>query len=210
MLLQNLHISSVIVFGGGKPFNGVLLVPREEVKVGQASTFIDNIWDTIEEANRLLPSHSRLIKEMILVADPHKPITKTDKGTIRVADTLALYSDEIEAAYTELESTRAIVPKQANSTLRDQIREAVYRVAQRDIRDDEDVFLAGWFLSLQLLVLSHISQVWTRFMQYSFVSSLFPSWLNKIFKFPKYPTIWSIHILRYRNSLHMQRTCRRG
>lgn len=49
----------------------------------------------VEEANRLAPTFSRIFKEMILVADPSRPLVRAGKGTVIREASLALYHDDI-------------------------------------------------------------------------------------------------------------------
>jgi hypothetical protein len=53
----------------------------------------------VEKMNAFAPQHSRLFKEMILVATLDKPFLYTPKGSMRRSVTLATYEVEINAAY---------------------------------------------------------------------------------------------------------------
>jgi hypothetical protein len=55
--------------------------------------------------NKVVPTHSRLVRELVLVEDPALPFAQTDKGTVRAKVTLEMYKDKIEAAYNKLEQT---------------------------------------------------------------------------------------------------------
>ena len=46
--------------------------------------------------NAYAPAHSRIFKEMILVADPKRPFARAAKGTFIRKRTLAAYDYEIE------------------------------------------------------------------------------------------------------------------
>lgn len=50
----------------------------------------------VEEANQHAPTFARIYKEMIIVADPKRPLPRAAKGTIVRAQALALYQADIE------------------------------------------------------------------------------------------------------------------
>jgi len=51
------------------------------------------------------PGFSKVFKELILIADPKKPLPRAGKGTVMRKAALALYHEEIEALYANIEST---------------------------------------------------------------------------------------------------------
>jgi len=102
ILLSNTRkISQVLVFGSGRPQNGLLISPARPI-MGDKD-FINEIWPVIEQMNNTVPAHSRVVKELVLVEDPRIPFALTDKGTVRGKITLNLYADQIERAYEGLE-----------------------------------------------------------------------------------------------------------
>lgn len=66
------------------------------------ANFIEEIWPTVEEANGQCPAHARISKSKILVVDPEKPMLRAGKGTVQREGTLRLYSDQIDALYSEI------------------------------------------------------------------------------------------------------------
>ena len=59
----------------------------------------NNCRHVIEEANHLAPTFARLFKEMIIVADPQRPIPRAAKGTINRRQAYILYEQEIDKLY---------------------------------------------------------------------------------------------------------------
>ena len=49
----------------------------------------------VHEANKLGPTYARIYKEMILIADPNKPLTRSGKGTVQRKAALIAYADDI-------------------------------------------------------------------------------------------------------------------
>lgn len=59
--------------------------------------FIFLVRHEVEEANKEAPAFSRIFKEMILVANPKKPMQRAGKGTVIRKATMKLYEAEIDA-----------------------------------------------------------------------------------------------------------------
>ncbi|KAF8592220.1 acetyl-CoA synthetase-like protein [Ramaria rubella] len=154
LLTNDPRIAHVVLFGSGQPLNGVIISPSNLTEAtlideSEAEAFREKIQDTIAKVNDTIPKHSRLIPQMILVENPSKPFVKTDKGTIRSKETLALYKTEIAAAYSSLDlgsqpQTTLPVPIVASeSQIRSSVRDVVQKVCGREIEDNTDIFDAG-------------------------------------------------------------------
>ncbi|THU97218.1 acetyl-CoA synthetase-like protein [Dendrothele bispora CBS 962.96] len=150
---QNPHVTASVMFGHGKFQAGIIIEPireeqfdpRDQVKLGE---FRNKIWPTIEKMNDFAPQHSRMFKEMILVASPSKPFTYTAKNTPRNNAIIKEYAPEIEAIYNSLEeSTQSSIPVPAHWDLESStefVRAVVKKVlVVEDIGDEEDVFQRG-------------------------------------------------------------------
>lgn len=140
-------ITGVVVFGAGKPLNGVLVRKDPSAQKLSSEEFIDAIWPTVERVNTIVPNHSRLIRQMVIVADTlNKPFLETDKNSIRTADTLDLYKEEIAAAYNALEAeaeTEAVKDVNTPEEIVEYVRDVVSKVARRPLGDDDDFFENG-------------------------------------------------------------------
>ncbi|KIK65759.1 hypothetical protein GYMLUDRAFT_194612 [Collybiopsis luxurians FD-317 M1] len=102
-------LSGAIMFGRQRDQPGILLepVPAYQIDIhndSEVSKFRNMIWDVIESANKIAPSFSRIFKEMILIADPKKPLPRVGKGTLARKAALALYDPEINKIYETVES----------------------------------------------------------------------------------------------------------
>ncbi|KAJ7214327.1 hypothetical protein GGX14DRAFT_563141 [Mycena pura] len=107
-------IKHAIMFGRGEFHAGVIVMPADEDAVDPSDMEVADlrgrIWPTVEEANRLSPTHSRIFKEagsslpmrrlapanifemqMILIANPSKPFEMTAKATPRRQAVLDAY-----------------------------------------------------------------------------------------------------------------------
>lgn len=152
VLTGDKRIAAAVMFGRSKFQPGVLIQPTgDEVfdprDVTRLAEYRTNIWGSINKANEQAPQHSRIHKEMILVAKPAKPFEFTAKGTPRRAAILEAYEEEIETLYQNLDQmlpTDVVIPREwslkSTTTL---IRDIVRVILERDIADTDDIFVAG-------------------------------------------------------------------
>ncbi|KAF9497912.1 acetyl-CoA synthetase-like protein [Pleurotus eryngii] len=104
LLNQDPHIRASVIFGHGQFNLGVMVDPTQSFDphdVKQLAEFRNAIWPTIERVNKIAPRHSHLLKEMILIALPTKPLEYTAKNTARRQRIIAHYKAEIDALYQE-------------------------------------------------------------------------------------------------------------
>lgn len=145
ILLRDQRIKHIVVFGKGKPQNGVLVDPAPGTQ-GPRS-FIDEIWPTIVAMNKEVPMHSRLVRELVLVANPGRPFALTDKGTVRGKITLALYEKEIEDAYSHLEdstSSKWELPVTFDvESIQTFLVTVIEEVLGREVNNSDDLFAQG-------------------------------------------------------------------
>ncbi|KAK0442587.1 NRPS-like enzyme [Armillaria borealis] len=152
VLTGDRRIAAVVMFGRSKFQPGVLIQPtRDEAfdprDVTRLAEYRTNIWGSINKANEQAPQHSRIHKEMILVAKPEKPFEFTAKGTPRRTAILEAYEEEIETLYQNLDQmlpTDVVTPREwslKNTTIL--TRDIVRGILERDIADTDDIFVAG-------------------------------------------------------------------
>jgi hypothetical protein len=127
--------------------NGVLLQPRDTSI--SSLDFLSQIQPTIERTNTIIPKHSRLVRELILVTPPDKLFATTDKGTVRKKETLDRFQLEIEVAYEILEEGGNGEDWAFEGSVSDEkdvkrfVRSAICQVLGEDVPDDEDLFEHG-------------------------------------------------------------------
>jgi hypothetical protein len=127
--------------------NGVILQRRDNSI--SASEFLSQIQPTIEHANDLIPKHSRLVRELILVAPADKPFATTDKATVKKKETLDRFQPEIEAAYEIMEEGGNGEDWTFEGSVTNEkdvkrfVRSAVQQVLGKRVPDDEDMFEHG-------------------------------------------------------------------
>ncbi|KAG9309638.1 putative aminoadipate reductase [Chiua virens] len=112
IIMSSPLVQGAVMFGRERNQVGVLVEPSPghvvDIKDEKAVIeFRNQIWATIEEANKPSPAFSRIFKEMILIASIGKPMLRAPKGTIQRKITLDAYSSEINALYDTVEASHA-------------------------------------------------------------------------------------------------------
>lgn len=93
-------LSGALIAGQGKPEPLLLVEAKPGAYDGTGTQdFIDRIWPTVEEANKIAPTYARIARSNVIVTDPHKPFLRAPKGSVVRKLTVKAYEDEIEAAY---------------------------------------------------------------------------------------------------------------
>lgn len=147
------RIEYAVMFGRSRPHNGVLIMPHgcysfDPSDSERLDEFKESIWPTVERMNRAASSHSRLMRQMIIVASPSKPfvINETKRTVVRL-QVIAAYQDEINAAYESFDSaTAAAFPLPAlwstGETL-SFVRKIVQRIIPAVENDNDDLIDVG-------------------------------------------------------------------
>ncbi|KAJ7758010.1 hypothetical protein B0H16DRAFT_1536490 [Mycena metata] len=150
IILKDPKIKHAIMFGRSKFNAGILIFPAEPFDPADTERVADfrrDIWPSIQKANDIAPSHSRIFKEMILVADPLRPIELTAKATPRRQPTIEAYRNEIEEIYASVESsslthitTPALFDVAASLEF---VRKVIAEVMIKVPGEEEDIFQHG-------------------------------------------------------------------
>ncbi|THH15905.1 hypothetical protein EW146_g4648 [Bondarzewia mesenterica] len=152
ILVHDPHIAAAIMFGRGRFQNGVLIEPKKEFMFDprderKLADFRNKIWPAVERLNQFAPAHSRLFKEMIVIADPAKPFEYTPKGTPRRHVVIKAYEPEIEAVYDAVkDSSQPDLPPPTSwteETTLEFMRAVVAKVMKRKLGDGDDLFQEG-------------------------------------------------------------------
>ncbi|KAK0464051.1 NRPS-like enzyme, partial [Armillaria novae-zelandiae] len=151
-LLGDKRISGAVMFGRGKFQPGILVQPSAELifdpkDMKRLMEYRSLIWATVAQINEVSPQHSRIYKEMILVASPDKPFEFTAKESLRRGAILKAYEQEIENIYNAVEAASQNVPVPPILTLKTAtivVRDIVKGALQQDtVGDNDDIFTVG-------------------------------------------------------------------
>lgn len=142
--------------------------PRVHTTAEQAR-FIERVWPSIQEANRVAPAHALVEKALVFVADPDRPLVRAGKGTLQRGASAALYEAEINALYENVEKMGSDEEDHdddestiVDETLGDEsvvarhIRDAVLTVTDWTVLDDSESLFERGMDSLQALRLVRV------------------------------------------------------
>ncbi|KAF5347380.1 hypothetical protein D9758_011283 [Tetrapyrgos nigripes] len=146
------RILGAVMFGRGRFNNGIILLPSSSNAMDPKNraaieSFKDSIAELVDAANAFAPAHSKIYREMILIADPVKEFEITLKGTPRRHSIIVAHSAEIEKAYEDFsESTAGIDPGSLSwdyASLLECILKLLESVFGRKVPPEVDVFNNG-------------------------------------------------------------------
>ncbi|KAF8959299.1 hypothetical protein BDZ97DRAFT_1922992 [Flammula alnicola] len=165
MIVKSPYISAAVMFGRARFQPGVLILPPSDYILDRSDRnhlddYLSLIWETVAEANRHSPQHSKIFRDMILIAHPDKPFEYTSKGTIRRQITLAKYEEDIkrlyesdsgsgsDSSYTSTFGSATSASDISNPGIRDFgeiatfVRAAIINILGQ-INDEDNIFQAG-------------------------------------------------------------------
>ena len=156
-------VSSALVSGRNRVQAALLVELRQGVQHQSESDkykIVDELWPTIEQANRHGPAHGRLSKSFVIFTTPEKPMHRTPKGNVNRNSTISLYEKEINALYLIREPNSKANGFKAAGESRlslDLLRHLVGQVSgipMTTLKNDDNLFSLGMD-SLHVLHLSH-------------------------------------------------------
>jgi len=72
-----------LVFGHQRLCTGVLIqLNKQEADNYSIDEILDKVWEAVEAANKLAPSHSRVVRQMVKCLPMNKVLPITDKGNV--------------------------------------------------------------------------------------------------------------------------------
>ncbi|THU99130.1 acetyl-CoA synthetase-like protein [Dendrothele bispora CBS 962.96] len=186
ILAKDPNVLAAIMFGRSKFHAGIIVLPSPNHVFDPSDTdklaeYRTLVWPTVEQANEFAPAHSRIFKEMILVADPKKPFEMTPKGTPRRNAVLRDYAEEIESAYGAFdESSQVQFPPPKSWSTEDCISfiHSAIKSIMTDVElgNDDDIFQKGcdslqvtWIKNTVLHALKSNDKVDIRALPHNFV-----------------------------------------
>ena len=95
------HLLSGVVIVGLARFQPALLVETRDGVALRTEAVVEEIWPIVERANAQAPSHARIIRSMIVVANGTKRFERAGKGTVLRKTTADKFESEIEASYSK-------------------------------------------------------------------------------------------------------------
>ncbi|KAF7597548.1 hypothetical protein BBP40_000026 [Aspergillus hancockii] len=149
------RLDDVVSLSNGEKFNPVTMEKIIEghplvvraVVVGNVVDLIAQIWPTVQEANRINPSHGRIMRSKIGIASKSKPFQITPKGSTQRRLVTRDYEKEIDEIYTKLddEIVGYQIPETADlSIIKEIVRNVVsHTLGFSSFSDETDFYTLG-------------------------------------------------------------------
>ncbi|KAH6696768.1 putative NRPS-like enzyme [Leptodontidium sp. MPI-SDFR-AT-0119] len=153
------EVKSALVVGHQR-FEASLLVERtkdDDLSLEEQEQLIDSIWPVVQYANTQCPTHARISRSKIMLADPTMPFLRAPKGTIQRQATLNIYEDKINKMYLESDSDTTEAMEMHDLHISDsappteKVRSLVKRVTEWKQFENNDDFFSLGMDSLQVL-----------------------------------------------------------
>jgi acyl-CoA synthetase (AMP-forming)/AMP-acid ligase II/acyl carrier protein len=138
-------VTETTVFGSGRPYLGMLIVPSPAVAGLSKEQIIDRIYPTIEEANRTAEAYARITRDMIKILPHDSEFPRTDKGSIIRQAFYKQFAKEIDDAYDAVATSSGDLHTLPLSDLESFVRKVLVRSIPEasDINKDADFFSLG-------------------------------------------------------------------
>ena len=160
-------VNAALVVGAQRFQAALLIEPAksdQKLPSAERAKLLEQIWPTIEKANRDAPSHARIIKSHVIFTRPEKPMLRTGKGTIQRRGTLKLYDNEIESLYVDAEkisglsgnNVERLAGELTELKISNFLRHHVFSITNWKNCEDTDDFFALGMDSLHALLLVRV------------------------------------------------------
>ena len=99
-------IEGALVVGTGRFQPALVIEPK--VYPADAEAFIEDIWPIVQRANQEAAAHGKIFRGKIILTTPSKPFVRAGKGSVIRPKSTALYTDEIEALFSDAVGDREL------------------------------------------------------------------------------------------------------
>ncbi|KAJ4344664.1 uncharacterized protein N0V89_012408 [Didymosphaeria variabile] len=120
-IAQHSDVNEALIIGTGRESAALLLdvqnpqgLTKEEV--------LDRVWPDIEATHSICSPAARILRELVVVADPERPFVKTPKGNVQRAATAKLYADDLARTDKEAAERGVAAPATAVEILTDGVQ----------------------------------------------------------------------------------------
>jgi aryl carrier-like protein len=137
-------VKEAVVYGTGRPYLGLLIVPASELGASSHQETVDALWPLVEAANQFNDAFAKIPKEMVTALPSNCDYPRTDKGSIIRQAFYRAFKNNIDDAYESQESgsTRVFNGNQLKDFLRIEIGKMVADKTET-VEDDADIFHLG-------------------------------------------------------------------
>jgi acyl-coenzyme A synthetase/AMP-(fatty) acid ligase/acyl carrier protein len=140
-------VAGALIAGQGRP--QVALLVELQPDHGLGPNPVEGLWPWVTKLNANTSGPGRILKSMILIANPKKPLVRAGKGTVVRKLTLAAYETELNAVF-EGSPTQRVQPRVLKPTAfhLDSVKSLVHSIAEdaldgQHVNDAENLYTQG-------------------------------------------------------------------
>ncbi|KAK2002086.1 male sterility protein [Colletotrichum falcatum] len=142
------NVTECVVFGVGRPFLGVLIVPAAGLAGETDDEVLEAVWPVVEGAGRSVEAYACISKNMIKLLPHDCAYPRTDKGSVIRQAFYKTYAADIDEVYDNADAGGgADLRRLGLPELRDFVRERLVRTLSKKVElvddDDTDFFSLG-------------------------------------------------------------------
>lgn len=135
-------VAAAVIFGSGRPYPGMLIIPTAMASDMSQKSIIDEIWSEVEAAQEMTPGYAKLSKEMVVILPQGTLYPKTDKDTVIRKRFYDQFKEEIAQYYstTFSEGSATLSATELHDLV---LSEATSILSPAEVTDDSDFFALG-------------------------------------------------------------------
>ncbi|KAI6784135.1 NRPS-like enzyme [Emericellopsis cladophorae] len=139
------NVAEAVVFGAGRPYLGVLVVPAAHLTGKSQEDILDAIWPVVNTANKNVDAFARISKSMVHILPAECVYPRTDKGSIIRQAFYKAFQDQMEQTYDAQDvgsgELQAFELPELAAYIRQLLESTVS--SQSEVENDTDFFLLG-------------------------------------------------------------------
>lgn len=95
-----------MVGGPGRSHPALLVELRKpEIDQAERDKVLEQVWKLVSKANETNPFQGRVLKSLILILSPEKPLPRANKGTVQRAAVVQIFRQELSELYKAAEES---------------------------------------------------------------------------------------------------------
>jgi thioester reductase-like protein len=153
-------IRGALVVGQQRLQPALILEPHERPNdEAAAEALIESVWPIVEEVNKKTVAHGRILRDMVVLADPAVPFSLSGKGSLQRMATVRMYKGFVDGLYAQQdEGINMGDAVYLNTTSPEAMAQSILDIVRSQIRKpvddiDTDLFSTG-VDSMQVIALS--------------------------------------------------------
>ncbi|KAM5350737.1 hypothetical protein ACJ41O_007242 [Fusarium nematophilum] len=142
---SNKNVTEAVVFGAGRPYLGILIVPSPMWNSKSQEDILEAVWPVVESANLSADSFARISKGMVRLLPSDCEYPRTDKGSVIRQAFYKQFKEQIDEAYDTEDIKGADLRKLDLVELQDFIRGLIGRTltTKAPVNNGTDFFTLG-------------------------------------------------------------------